>query len=302
MSLPKFEIPFLEDKMEKVCKNWAQWLKQTRFDYMDETQKTQTINWLIQLRNELINLAEIYPGQKVIDLGCGSGLLGFGVIEQFEDNVEVIFSDKYKGCLDECQQLLENLNVKNCASFLKCNITNIRKKTSTIDRALTRSVLVHVINKPLAFGEIYRILKPDGIYVGFEPIISQNTRYYELLKPNQITNYCEFKEAEKDMMEDPEDALVNFNHETLTDDLQESGFIDVKVRIETVTSNYIVSKEGIEKWFLTPPGPNQKTMKQRFLEYFDEEEVDVYIKEVQKALNNKNVTINSKTAFIKAIK
>lgn len=288
--------------MDKVCKDWAQWLKKTRFAYMDEAQKTQTLNWLIQLRDELLDLAEITSNQRVIDLGCGSGLLGFGVLERFRDNVEIIFSDKYKGCLDECQKLLDEMDINHNASFLKCNITNIRQKSDSIDRALTRSVLVHVIDKALAFEEIYRILKHKGIYVGFEPIISQNTRYYELLQSSEITNYYEFKEAEKEIMEDPQDALVNFNYETLTDDLQTSGFINVKVRVETVTSSYKPFREGIKKWFITPPGPNQKTMKQRFMEYFDEEEVDLYIKEVQKALSNKNITINSKTAFIKAVK
>ena len=55
-------------------------------------------------------------------------------------------------------------------------------------------------------------------------------------------------------------------------------------------------------WLITPPAPDQKSMKERFLEYFDEKKVDNFILEVQNALSQKEVKITSKTAFIKAMK
>ena len=73
--------------MSEICKNWSTWLKKTRFSYMDETQVQQTFNWLFSVRDEVIRLADIQKGQKVVDFGCGSGLLGFGVLEKFEDKV-----------------------------------------------------------------------------------------------------------------------------------------------------------------------------------------------------------------------
>ena len=61
-------------------------------------------------------------------------------------------------------------------------------------------------------------------------------------------------------------------------------------------------KEAIRSWMITPPAPNQKTMKERFLEYFDEKKVDNFIDELVLALSDKMVKIQAKTAFIKAIK
>ena len=69
-----------------------------------------------------------------------------------------------------------------------------------------------------------------------------------------------------------------------------------------IVSKYIAQENAILNWFITPPAPDQKTVKQRFLEYFDETKVDNFIKEVQQALHNKEVTIKTKTAFIKAVK
>ena len=43
-------------------------------------------------------------------------------------------------------------------------------------------------------------------------------------------------------------------------------------------------------------------MKQRFLDYFEEKKVDNFIKEVQIALSDKEITVSSNTALIKARK
>ena len=171
-----------------------------------------------------------------------------------------------------------------------------------LDRALTRSVLVHILDKESAFCEIFRVLKPNGMYCAFEPIISQNTRYYELLKQNEITFYEEFKNAEKEFMERKDDPLVNFTAETLDKNLSNAGFSDVLINVVVTPSKYSPNKETIKNWFINPPAPDQKTMKERFLEYFEEKKVDNFIKEVQNALSNKEIQINSKIALIQATK
>ena len=288
--------------MSEICKNWSTWLKKTRFSYMDEAQVQQTLNWLFLIRDEVINLADIKKGQKVVDFGCGSGLLGFGVLEKFEDNVELTFSDKFIDCINECQKIVETLETPTNVKFLQSDLADIKLENNYIDRAMTRSVLVHIKEKEPAFAEIYRVLKPDGIYAAFEPIISQNTRYYELLLPDQISDYFEFRKAEKEFMENPNDPLVNFTGESLEKNLNNVGFKNVNVDIRITASEYVAKKEAIKNWLTTPPAPDQKTMKERFLEYFDEKKVDNFINEVILALDDKTVKIKARTAFIKAIK
>ena len=288
--------------MAEICENWSTWLKKTRFAYMNEVQIEQTINFLLSIRDIVLNMADIKEGQKIADFGCGSGLLGFGVLEKYKNNVELIFSDKFQDCIDECQKILETINTKSNVKFLQSDVSDIKLENNYIDRAMTRSVLVHVKEKQPVFNELYRILKPQGIYAAFEPIISQNTRYYELLLPNQISDYFEFRKAEKEFMENPDDPLVNFTGESLDDNLNSAGFSDVNVEIKITKSEYVAKSDAIKNWLTTPPAPNQKTMKERFLAYFDEKKVDNFINEVMLALNDKTVKIYAKTAFIKAIK
>ena len=288
--------------MSDICENWSTWLKKTRFSYMSEIQVQQTLNWLINIRNEVIALTNIQKGDKIADFGCGSGLLGFGILEKFQDNVELIFSDKFQDCLDECSNILKTIETPYNVKFLQSDISDIKLENDYLDYAMTRSVLVHVREKQPIFNELYRVLKSGGYYCAFEPIISQNTRYYELLLPNEISDYFEFKKAEKEFMENKNDPLVNFNAQSLEENMKEAGFSNISVDIQIVASKYSPTKEAIASWFVAPPAPDQKTMKERFLEYFEEKKVDNFILEVQNALSNKEVKISSKTALIKSQK
>lgn len=287
-------------KMTDVCKNWTTWLKSTRFAYLNEEQLQQTILWLSAIRDEVLALADLKDNQKIADFGCGSGLLAFGVLEKFQDRVELIFSDKFQDCLDECQNILNASSCPHNASFLQSDIIDIKLKNDYLDRALTRSVLVHVLDKQSAFNELYRVLKPGGYYCAFEPIISQNTRYYELTNESQLSDYCDFKKAEKEFMESLDDPLVNFNFESLNENIKIAGFSDINLDLKVVSSKYIPQKEAIASWFTLPPSPGQKTMKDRFLAYFDEKKVDNYIEEIQQALSGREICVNTKTALIKA--
>ena len=288
--------------MSDICKNWSTWLKKTRFAYMDEIQVQQTLNWLSQIKDQVIELAEIQHGQRVADFGCGSGLLGFGVLEKYKDNVELIFSDKFQDCLDECKKILETTNCKSNVKYLKTDISDIKLENDYLDRAMTRSVLVHILDKQKAFNEIYRVLKPQGFYCAFEPIISQNTKYYELLLPEEISDYFDFKEAEREFMKNPDDSLVNFSAQSLDNNLEKAGFSNVVVNVNITASKYIAKEENIKNWFILPPAPDKKTMKERFLDYFDEKKVDNYIQEVIRALDGKEISIKAQTALIKAVK
>ena len=288
--------------MSEICENWSTWLKKTRFSYMNEAQVQQTLNWLIAIRDQVLFLADIKQGQKVADFGCGSGLLSFGVLEKFKDSVELIFSDKFQDCLDECSKILNETNSAHNARFLLSDVADIKLESNYLDRAMTRSVLVHVKEKQPVFNEFYRVLKPQGMYCAFEPIISENTRYYELLLPDQVSDYFDFKRAEKEFMENPDDPLVNFSAKSLDENLINAGFSEVTVNVQVVASKYIPTKEAILSWFIAPPAPDQKSMKERFLNYFEEKKVDNFIKEVQDALSNKEIKVSSNTALIKAIK
>jgi len=288
--------------MGNICKNWTQWLKESRFSALSEEQKEQTLRWLESVRETVLSSAEIKPGDVVIDIGTGTGLLGFRALEVLNNTGEMIFCDKFEDCLVSCKAILDESGVTSGYRMLQSPCEKIDLPDNSVDKALMRSVLVHILDKQTAINEIFRILKPGGRFCAFEPIISSNTRYWELLNPEKIQNFEEFKNAENEFMSSQNDPLCNFDENSLAVNFDVAGFGDGKVDLQVVESNYVANKNMVDTWFLTPPSPGEKTMKDRFVKYFDETKVDQFIEEVKNDLDGKFITIKSNTVFITVFK
>jgi ubiquinone/menaquinone biosynthesis C-methylase UbiE len=285
-----------------ICKNWTQWLLETRFASMTPEMRQQTLNWLQIVRDNILVRANIKPNQTIIDIGTGTGLLAFKVLEDLKGTGEIIFSDKFQDCLDNCENILKQNDVKSGYRLIQCPAENIPLEDNSIDTALMRSVLVHIKDKQTAINEIYRILKPKGHFCAFEPIIRSNTRYWELTSPEKIRNYEKFKQAENEFMTSEEDSLCNFDEYTLAKNFEDAGFTDGTVDCDVIPSNYTATDKMVEEWFATPPSPGMPTMKDRFLNYFDEETVCNYIEDVKKELNGKFISVNTRSVYINVIK
>lgn len=288
--------------MSEICKNWTAWLKENRFAGQTPEMIEQTTKWLEAVRDVIIVYAEIQPYDVVIDIGTGTGLLAFKALEMQNCKGKVIFSDKFKDCLDDCKRVLDEFGVLGGYEMLLCPCEHIALPESSVHKALMRSVLVHIVDKQVAINEIYRILKPGGKYCAFEPIIRTNTKYYELLDKNHISRYDDFKKVELELMNNSMDSLCNFDQDTIKENLQKAGFSIPEVRVQNVNSQYTVQPDMIPQWFNNPPSPNQPTTRERFLKYFDEATVNQYIKEVEEYLIGREIQITSNAIFINATK
>ena len=288
--------------MSAICENWTQWLKTTRFAGQTPEMIEQTTRWLQAVRDVILAYADIKQNDVVIDIGCGTGLLAFRALELQECKGKVIFSDMFQDCLDDCKSILDSSGVTEGYELLQSPVENINLPDGYVNKAVMRSVLVHVVNKQPAINEIHRILKTGGKFCAFEPVIRSNTRYWQILDSQYIDDFEDFKRVENELMSNPADSLCNFDENTLKINLEIAGFSDPDIKLQEVKSDYVVQPNMVKEWFITPPSPTQPSIKERFLKYFDETKVENYISQVEKYLTGRSISLKTNAVFINATK
>ena len=182
--------------MTKVLQTWSEWLKNSRFSYMNDFQKEQTLRWLLQVKNKVLQRAYIKSGDILIDIGTGTGLLAFGAYEKSKDLEKIIASDISQDCLDECSNIARNLEIEDKFEFLKSDSKKIDIPDNSVDVVVMRSVLVHVVEKKESIKEFYRILKEGMVEKWFNiPAgsgnMSMKQRFRNFVNEVQIDKYIE---------------------------------------------------------------------------------------------------------------
>ena len=139
-------------------------------------------------------MAEIKPGNAVLDVGCGDGLIGFGALEQVGPNGQVIFSDISADLIARCRQTAEEIHALDRCRFLTGSADDLRDiADGSIAVVTTRSVLIYVAAKDRALREFYRVLRPGARAVIAEPI----NRYSYPEPPDVFLGYDVGRVADK---------------------------------------------------------------------------------------------------------
>ena len=88
----------------------------------------------------------------------------------------MIFSDISQPLLDRCRSAAELAGVLDSVGFVQASADGLSPIADrTVDVVTTRSVLIYVDRKDVAFREFHRVLRPGGRLSLFEPI----NRYFE---------------------------------------------------------------------------------------------------------------------------
>jgi ubiquinone/menaquinone biosynthesis C-methylase UbiE len=120
--------------------------------------------WLVRdvvYKRQLIEQAKIQAGQRVLDLGCGTGTLAI-MVKQAQPDAEVIGLDADPEMLKVARAKADREGVT--VKFDEGMTFALPYPDASLDRVLS-SIMIHHLKTPdkeLTAGEIHRVLKPGG--------------------------------------------------------------------------------------------------------------------------------------------
>jgi arsenite methyltransferase len=147
---------------------WAEWLLERRFGGDAEVAE-RTLERLRGTRDRVLDRALAAPGETLLDVGCGDGLIAFGALERGAR--EVVFADRSSDLLEICREHAEELGEAERCRFVEASAERLDGiEDGSVDAVTTRSVLIYVAGKAAAFAEFARVLRPGGRISLWEPI------------------------------------------------------------------------------------------------------------------------------------
>ncbi|HEX6490296.1 MAG TPA: class I SAM-dependent methyltransferase [Gaiellaceae bacterium] len=125
----------------QIRDQWAQWLLSTR-DGGDPRERQQTLEQLAPVRERVLDNGELAPGDTLLDVGCGDGMIAFAALDRIGPNGRVVFADVSQDLLDHCRALAAELGLLERCEFVRASADRLPLEQDSVDVVTTRSVLI----------------------------------------------------------------------------------------------------------------------------------------------------------------
>ena len=108
-----------------------------------------------------ISMADLRPGEIVLDLGSGAGFDAFLAAGQVGASGRVIGMDMTEGMVEKAKANALRMDIHN-VDFRLGKIEALPVEDSSVDVVISNCVINLSPDKEAVFGEIHRVLKPGG--------------------------------------------------------------------------------------------------------------------------------------------
>ena len=294
---------------EPVGDRWAEWLLERRFGG-DDGQRAKFLDGLIPWRDRILKNAAVKPGETLLDVGVGDGLIAFGALDLLGENGRVIFSDISQDLLDHSRALAGEMGVVDQCEFLLASADDLSGLDGeSVDIVTTWSVLIYVEDKRRTFEEFFRVLKPGGRVSIFEPINrfkrpepSHLFLGYDVAPVQDLAQ--KVREVFRRIQPMETDPMLDFDERDLFDLAEAAGFAEVHLNYEAK----LVSNDAyfdVTDWdiFLRSAGnPKIPTLEEAINEALTQEEAERFSAHLRPLVENARRRGTSAVAYLWATK
>jgi ubiquinone/menaquinone biosynthesis C-methylase UbiE len=147
---------------------WKGWLESLEGELEDPTAE----HLLVGVADRIIEGARLSPGDTVLDLGAGTGLLTFRAAKAVGAGGKVSALDESAECLDSIVREAARAGIDNVVT-VEGRLESLPFGPGEFDAVVCRSALVYAEDLDSAAAELVRVLAPGGRFSVFEPLAGE---------------------------------------------------------------------------------------------------------------------------------
>ena len=130
----------------------------------DKAAKFYDDSWKSQLKpaqDKLLEMAELQPGEEVLETSCGTGLVTLRAARQVANGGKVVATDLSEKMINEAKKLAKENSVSNI-KFRRMDAEQLDFEENQFDAAICSLGLMYFPFPAEALKEMHRVLKPGG--------------------------------------------------------------------------------------------------------------------------------------------
>lgn len=194
---------------------WMLWDSQ-HFGYHPDGKKISEKQAQLLMQDQLAQTLALPAGSKVLDAGCGRGVVATHLARQY--GLDITGIDIVDLALDKARKRQVREAVSDRTRFLKMDYTDLAFEDESFDAVYTMETLSHAPDLNQALHELHRVLKPGGKAVFFEYTLAEESL---------------FSSEEMEILEDVIEgsamfALPHFRHNKFDTILASAGFRQIQ--------------------------------------------------------------------------
>lgn len=125
--------------------------------------------FLQRIAARALDLLDLAPGERVLELGCGTGVFLPALAADVMPSGHIVGLDHNPGFLEEARQRVVAAGLSTLVTLEEADAVRLPFPTASFDAVHVERVLMHLEDPDAALREVRRVLKPGGRFVAAEP-------------------------------------------------------------------------------------------------------------------------------------